>query len=298
MWTAPSFWRVSDMAAHGKGTAGKAKKVKRIPLAAACACIAVGILLAVAFFLGLGRGQDGSPPLERRVVKKPRRAAAAPATSASAERPAAKAPEKEKWTPENDRVRRDENKRVVYDPDAPLGSKANPINIDAMKFPDNPIQPKRKLFGTHAENYICGLMRTTPGNRIIMARLPANFDEEFKAHIADPVEITEEDTEEDIELKRQMHEFKKAAAELIGEGMTPTEIILQERKELNRIADHRAMCAAEIGRLKREGASEQEIEDCVNAANIVMEQYGARKFMTDSQIKKMLLDKNSNRETK
>ena len=202
----------------------------------------------------------------------------------------------EAWSPENDKVSRDENKRIVYNPDAPLGSKANPINIDAMKFPDNPIQPKRKLFDTHAENYICGLMRTTPGNRIIMSRLPANFDDEFKAHIADPVNITEEDTEEDIELKKQMHEFKKAAAQLIGEGMTPTEIILQERKELNKIADHRAVCAAEIGRLKREGASEQEIEDCVNAANMVMEKYGARKFMTDSQLKKMFFDKKSSKE--
>lgn len=218
--------------------------------------------------------------------------------------PVASAPQKmsnlvaEAWSPENDKVSRDENKRIIYNPDAPLGSKANPINIDEMKFPDNPIQPKRKLFGTHAENYICGLMRTKPGTRILMTRLPPNFDEEFKAHIADPVDITEEDTEEDIELKRQMHEFKKAAAELIGEGMTPTEIILQERKELNKIADHRAVCAAEIGRLKREGASEQEIEDCINAANMVMEQYGARKFMTDSQIRKMLLDKSSNKETK
>lgn len=198
----------------------------------------------------------------------------------------------EKWTPENDRVHRDENKRIIYDPNAPLGSKANPINIDAMKFPENPIQPKRKLFDTHAENYICGLMRTKPGTRIIPARLPANFNEEFIARIADPVRITEEDTEEDIELKNQMHEFKKACAQLIAEGMTPTEIILNERKELNTIADRRAVCAAEIGRLKREGASEQEIEDCVNAANSIMEQYGARKFMTESQIKKMLLDKN------
>ncbi|MBQ7650542.1 MAG: hypothetical protein IJS15_06260, partial [Victivallales bacterium] len=88
------------------------------------------------------------------------------------------------------------------------------------------------------------------------------------------------------------------AAELIGEGMTPTEIILQERKELNKIADHRAVCAAEIGRLKREGASEQDIEDCINAANAVMEQYGARKFMTDAQIRQMLFDKQTGKETK
>jgi len=198
---------------------------------------------------------------------------------------------KEKWTPENDRVHRDAEGHIVYDKDAPLGSKANPINIDAMKFPNNPIQPKRKLFDTRAENYVCGLMRTKPGTRIIPSRLPPNFDEEFKAHIADPVHITDEDTEEDIAYKQQMHEFKKVVAGLIGDGMTPTEIILQERKELNRIADHRAVCAAEIGRLKREGASEQEIADCVEAANKVMEQYGARKFMTTAQIKEMLFEK-------
>ena len=273
----------------------KAKRASKALILAGCGIVAA-ILLGIAFLRGSADTQEGPRPSRK---KRPTTVKAA-----TPSKPVATAPQQtsnlvvEAWSPENDKVSRDENKRVVYNPDAPLGSKANPINIDAMKFPDNPIQPKRKLFGTHAENYICGLMRTTPGNRIIMSRLPANFDEEFKAHIADPVNITEEDTEEDIELKKQMHEFKKAAAQLISEGMTPTEIILQERKELNKIADHRAVCAAEIGRLKREGASEQEIEDCVNAANMVMEQYGARKFMTDSQIRKMLLDKNSSKETK
>ena len=275
---------------------------KRVPrkkraskaLILACCGIAVAILLAVALLPRSAGTQDGKRPSRKRQPKTIKEVK--PAV------PAAAAPQPdsntvvEAWSLENDKVSRDANKKIIYNPDAPLGSKANPINIDAMKFPDNPIQPKRKLFGTHAENYICALMRTKPGTRVIQSRLPANFDDEFKAHIADPVDITDEDTDEDIELKKQMHEFKKAAAALIGEGMTPTEIILQERRELNKIADHRAVCAAEIGRLKREGASEQDIEDCVNAANAVMEQYGARKFMTDSQIKKLLFEKKSSKE--
>lgn len=252
---------------------------------AATVCIAIGVFAAFYFLTSPKPGEDGktSPQVSGTEKKLP------PKTVAKAEDE--KQPVKEKWSKETDRVHRDDNNKIIYDPDAPLGSKANPINIDAMTFPDNPIQPKRKLFETHAENYICGLMRTKPGTRIIPTRLPANFDEEFKAHIADPVRIDDEDTEEDIALKEQMHEFKKEAAKLIGEGMTPTEIILQERKELNKIADHRAVCAAEIGRLKREGASEQEIEDCINAANSIMEKYGARKFMTPAQIKQMLFEK-------
>ena len=277
---------------------------KRVPKAnrASKALILAGCGIVVAMLLGIALLRDSASTQGSLRPSKKRRPTTVKAATPS--KPVVAAPQQtsnlvvEAWSPGNDKVSRDENKRVVYNPDAPLGSKANPINIDAMKFPDNPIQPKRKLFGTHAENYICGLMRTTPGNRVIMSRLPANFDDEFKAHIADPVNITEEDTEEDIALKKQMHEFKKAAAELIGEGMTPTEIILQERKELNKIADHRAVCAAEIGRLKREGASEQDIEDCINAANAVMEQYGARKFMTDAQIRQMLFDKQTGKETK
>ena len=275
---------------------------KRVPrkkraskaLILACCGIAVAILLAVALLPRSAGTQDGKRPSRKRQPKTIKEVKPA-APAAAAPQPASNTVV-EAWSPENDKVSRDANKKIIYNPDAPLGSKANPINIDAMKFPDNPIQPKRKLFGTHAENYICALMRTKPGTRVIQSRLPANFDDEFKAHIADPVDITDEDTEEDIELKKQMHEFKKAAAALIGEGMTPTEIILQERRELNKIADHRAVCAAEIGRLKREGASEQDIEDCVNAANAIMEQYGARKFMTDSQIKKMLFEKKSSKE--
>ena len=251
----------------------------------ATVCVAIGVFAAL-YYLTIPKpaeNDDTATQVSDTEKKQP------PRTVAKTEDE--KQPVKEKWSKETDRVHRDDNKKIIYDLDAPLGSKANPINIDAMTFPDNPIQPKRKLFETHAENYICGLMRTKPGTRIIPTRLPANFDDEFKAHIADPVRIDDEDTEEDIAFKEQMHEFKKEAAKLIGEGMTPTEIILQERKELNKIADHRAVCAAEIGRLKREGASEQEIEDCINAANSIMEKYGARKFMTPAQIKQMLFEK-------
>ena len=275
---------------HGKASAAKRPSSKRRLrwhlLLAALGALALVLYFALCIF---ERRKAETPKNES--AKKPRIASSS-SVAKKIEVETAQEPVKQKWSKDTDRVHRDENKRVVHDPDAPLGSKANPINIDAMTFPDNPIQPKRKLFETHAENYICGLMRTKPGTRIIPTRLPANFDEEFKAHIADPVRIEDGDSEEDIALKEQMHEFKKEAARLIGEGMTPTEIILQERKELNRIADHRAVCAAEIGRLKREGASEQEIEDCINAANSIMEQYGARKFMTTAQIKQMLFEKN------
>ena len=141
------------------------------------------------------------------------------------------------------------------------------------------LKPPRKLYKTHAENIVVGMLRSKPGSILPLINLPANFDEEFKARIADPVGIEPEDTEAEIEIRRQMVEFKKAAAVLIGEGMTPTEIVMSERKEMNRLSEMRNNLAAEIGSMRREGASAEEVSLAVEAANILLERKGAPKII-------------------
>lgn len=145
-------------------------------------------------------------------------------------------------------------------------------------FTNNISKPPKKLFGTLSENYVCGLMRTEPGMPIVGIKLPKHFDEEFKARIADPVEILPDDTQEDIELKNQMFELKREMAKLIGEGKTPSEIIIEERKGLQRLAQMRLTLLGEMARLKNAGATQAEIDDYVAAANQILDREGAKQI--------------------
>lgn len=189
-----------------------------------------------------------------------------------------------------DKTIRDEKGKIIRDENAPLGSKANPIKFAPIKKPRNRLPP-RKLYDTWSENYIVGLMRTIPGSRAPSIVLPNNFDDEFKARIADAIKYDPEDTPEDREIRESMQALKKEMAKMIGQGMTPTEIIVAERNELNRIADFRAVAAKELYQLKRGGASDQEIDDYIEAANLKMEELGAMKFKPRNYIEQIRLNK-------
>lgn len=143
-------------------------------------------------------------------------------------------------------------------------------------YTNNVVKPPKKLFSTYSENYIVGLMRTQPGMPVVQTRLPKNFDEEFKARIADPVEILPDDTQEDIALKNQMHDLKRAMAGMIADGQSPSEIILQERKELNRLATMRTNAMKDLAKLRKDGASREDIQLYVEAANKLMDNYGIK----------------------
>lgn len=149
--------------------------------------------------------------------------------------------------------------------------------------------PPRRLYDTQAENYVAGLIRGKVGMVRVGVRLPATFDEEFKARIADPLKDDPDDTPEDRAVRERMQEVKKEMAKMIGDGMTPSEIILAERKELNHIASLRNDMLRGLCDLRKNNASAEDIDDYVAAANIKLTEYGAEHikipaFLKENQI--------------
>lgn len=143
-------------------------------------------------------------------------------------------------------------------------------------FTNNVFRPPKKLYSTFSENYVASLMRVQLGMPVVGGRLPKNFDEEFKSRLNDPIEILPDDTEEDIRIKEQMIEVKKEMAKLISEGESPSEVILKERKELNRLAQMRRNYMKDLADYRRAGASKQEVADYVQAANKILDEYGVK----------------------
>lgn len=147
--------------------------------------------------------------------------------------------------------------------------------------PNNRYQPKRKLFKHSSENYICGLMRATPGMPVVNGRLPKNFDEDFLASYNDEITIGEEDSEEDIMYKKAMVSFKNQVKSQIDAGASISEIIKNERSEINKLADYRKNLAKILSQMRREGATLEEREETRQAANAMLEQKGLKPINAD-----------------
>ncbi len=141
-------------------------------------------------------------------------------------------------------------------------------------YPNNKRQPPRKLFKHFSENYIAGLLRTKPGMAVIGTVLPKNFDDDFKASLAEEIKIEDEDTEDDIEIKEMMKSIKIDAQKIIEQGGSIRETILEERKYLQKIAEMRHTLQQEVSKMRKAGASEEELQDTVQAANQMMDEYG------------------------
>ena len=178
------------------------------------------------------------------------------------------------------------NKKTAVEPPKSLPpqnvSTAGVIRINGV------VLTPRKLFKTKTENYIADLMTVEPGEMVLGVALPPNFDEEFMASYATPISFDPEDTEDDKAIKMGMKQLKEDMLARIKAGESPSSIILEERKELQRLHDYRQTIMVEVGRLKREGASEDEIEDAVAAANKMLEEKGAKLILSPRAVKERL----------
>ena len=104
--------------------------------------------------------------------------------------------------------------------------------------------------------------------------LPKNFDDDFKASLSEEIKIEDEDTEDDIEIKEMMKSIKVDARKIIEQGGSIRETILEERKYLQKIAEMRHTLQQEVSKMRKAGASEEELQDTVQAANQMMDEYG------------------------
>ena len=197
---------------------------------------------------------------------------------------------------DKNKLYRDANGKVIFHPECPVGSPANPIRLAPINKPGNIVPPK-KLYDTFAENYVVGILRTKPGMPVVGTALPRNFDEEFKARIADPVGIKDDDTEEDIAMRKTMVEVKKEMAQLIADGMTPSEIILAEREKLNRLADTRRTMLKEISELRKSGADQSEVDLMVDAANKILKEKGISEIKVPAILKNLAKSRAEGRPT-
>lgn len=129
-------------------------------------------------------------------------------------------------------------------------------------------------FETLLDNEIARIISAKAGDSFIDVPLPKDFDEKFAESLLVKIEINDEDTPEKAELKRQVLEARKILVEAVKRGESPRQILTDEAKNLRHLMQTRDNFQRIIAEQIESGASDQEINDTVNAANQMLEQKG------------------------
>lgn len=100
-------------------------------------------------------------------------------------------------------------------------------------------RPKGVIFTNAFENFLGEIMTATPGERFLEVDLGEWFDEAFLESLKTRIEIQPSDSDSVAATKQAVIDAKKAIAEYVNEGRTPSQVVLEAREELNKIADYR-----------------------------------------------------------
>lgn len=129
-------------------------------------------------------------------------------------------------------------------------------------------------FETLLDNEIARLISAKPGDDFIDVPLPKNFDEKFAQSLLVPIKVNEDDSPEKAELKRQVLEARKILVEAAKRGESPRQVLEEEAKTLRRLMQTRDNFQRIVNEQIQNGATDQEINDTVNAANKMLEREG------------------------
>ena len=158
----------------------------------------------------------------------------------------------------------------------------NPISVGASNnFPE---------FKHACENEIATLLTTEPGDMLCGE---PNYDDYFKQDfiqaLLEPVEISDDDTEKDKELKRLVEEQKHDLAKRIKNGEDLATIFTEARAEARRLAAVRKEIVEMAHSMVDDGDfSEQDMKDCYDAANKMLESKGLEPLKYEGIMKRRM----------
>ena len=133
----------------------------------------------------------------------------------------------------------------------------------------------RQLFFNRAENQLSALLTVKPGETIVGLDIDdRRFVDDFLASLKTPIEISDDDTPEERAEKELVIEAKKQLQRYYKEGLDIAQIVKDEYREIAKLNALKTDLNAEIAKLRREGASPEDIRLQVEASNKMLEQYG------------------------
>lgn len=125
------------------------------------------------------------------------------------------------------------------------------------------------------ENEIAALIMAQPGEPLVGEPDYSNMKQDFVNALIDKIEIGEDDSEMDRELKQSVEAMKKELAERVRNGEDIVEIFKEARRELRMSADYKQnLNEVVLEQLYDPSISDEELATAIQAANKMLEAKG------------------------
>lgn len=261
-------WNGSDRVNNSpkKETPKSMRKLRVLPYAI-CALVALFVAIALYFFLSK---PESAPVAQKEAPKTRTRAPIKISTNVvkKADKPVATLKEEKPAVVTNfvNNVWYDEKGRPHYKVARSIRPGQRTIINGKPWFPEKPV------FHHPVEVELDVLLSRRPGERIFGDVNWKAFERDLPAALSSKIEIFPDDTDDIIERKKLVAAAKKELIEAMKAGESPTEILKASRDDINRLADMRDNLQSAIAEMRQEGASEDEIEDAVKAANMLLQE--------------------------
>lgn len=155
-------------------------------------------------------------------------------------------------------------------------------------------------FKHDCENEIANLLTIESGGMIFGDReYDKRFEQDFVQALMEPVEITEEDSEEDRRIKENVEAVKHELAERIKQGENLGDILTAEREEIRRLAQYKQQMEEIFHEQLSTGEiqTEQDLDDFCKAVNTMLESKGIEPFKISGLMRRRLgLDRAKNQD--
>lgn len=135
---------------------------------------------------------------------------------------------------------------------------------------------EQRIFKYRSDMEIAGLLMAQPGDMSIGdPEYDKFFKQDFLKSLVDPAFPREGDTEEERELKKAVTEVKAELKERYDAGEDLAKIMYDARKELRELGAYKQELEEEVRKRAKDGSlSAEDIEDLVDAANVMLESRG------------------------
>ena len=159
-----------------------------------------------------------------------------------------------------------------------------------------------QLFDHPLEHWLARFATIEPGEEIL-GEPEYVFNERFRRNIAaalaNKIELSDADTEEDRELKMAVRDAKKELEQYIKAGEDPCEILIATYKELQNLGLYKKELEAEVKRVVNDReATDEECEAILDAANIMLSERGCGTIKMPSIFKRRIKDLSTKGTTK
>ena len=146
-------------------------------------------------------------------------------------------------------------------------------------------------FKHDSENEIANLLTIESGGMIFGDReYDKRFEQDFVQALMEPVEIAEEDSDEDRRIKENVEAAKHEIAERIKNGETLADILTAERDEIRRLAQYKQQMEELFHEQLASGGiqTKQDLDDFCKAMNTMLESKGIEPFKVSGLMRRRL----------